>query len=451
VADNAPAPPPEKGSKLAGWIKAVVGTAAGLFSGALVMYLSPLVDKVVRPSKPVSNFAIDQEGTTVTFHNRSLGGSSGWWDFGDGSALEEVVPGQEVVAHTYPAAGDYTAKLTVRNFLNEEDERTVTLRLDGSKGSPPAITSLEVVPVGTSCCAPATFRLVSKVKNAQVCVWDLDDDQPLEILTENLEAQDRLVTFRKPGGYVIKLAAVNGGQAVERSEVVSVADPPAGTVTAVLNVTDTATQVKTETTSYTFSETFPPQAKDDVYRFTRQAPARPGFAIKDVRVRTNAGPGTSLGGQPQLAIDPKDVTAAGARNLSLQLVQDGRLVQLGGELFRDASLKRGTAPAVRVPVVLTQEKRTSVSRPPVPVSATLTVPGTAVLALPPLPADWVDAKRLYRLELQDGERVVWQDAQLPRNKPVTVQKRRCLLTAAPAGDQVRIDLVEDRGHPPSAN
>jgi PKD repeat protein len=451
VADNPPAPPPAKGSTLAGWLKAAIGATAGLLSGAVITYLSPLVDKVVRPSKPVSNFAIDQEGTTVTFHNRSLGGSSGWWDFGDGSALEEVVPGQEVVTHTYPAAGDYTAKLTVRNFLNDEDERTVTLRLDGSKGAPPAITSLEVAPVGPTCCAPATFRLVSKVKNAQVCVWDLDDDRPLEILTENLDVQDRLVTFRKPGGYVIKLVAVNGGQAVEKSEVVSVMEPPAGTITAVLNVTDTATQVRTETTSYTFSETFPPQTKDDVYRFTRQAPARQGFAIKDVRVQTNAGSGPSLGGQPQLALDPKDVTAAGARGLTLQLLQDGRLVQLSGELVKDASTKRGTPPSVKVPVVLTQEKRTSITRPPVPVSATVTVPGSAVVALPPLPADWVDAKRLYRLELQDGERVVWQDSQLPRNKPVTVQKRRCLLTATPAGDQVRIDLVEDRGHPPSAN
>src|SRR5438128_1815112 len=83
---------------------------AGPMSGAFMMYLSPLLDKVVKPAKPVANFAVDHQGTTVMFHNRSAGGSEGWWDFGDGSPLEPVLAGQEAVSHTYANPGAYIAK-----------------------------------------------------------------------------------------------------------------------------------------------------------------------------------------------------------------------------------------------------------------------------------------------------------------------------------------------------
>src|SRR5919197_2762134 len=230
MAETPSAPPAEAtpGSKKGAWLKAAIGTLAGLFSGAVMMYLSPLFDKVLKPAKPVANFAVEHEGTTVTFHNRSMHGQSGWWDFGDGSPLEPVVAGQEVVTHTYTSPGDYTAKLSVRNLIGEPDERTVTLHLDGTHGEPPAILALDASPVSPGSYAPATFHVVSKVKNAQVCVWELGDDQPLEIQTDPAGTQDRMVTFARPGGYVIKLAAVNGDQAVEKSEIVNVLEPPPG-------------------------------------------------------------------------------------------------------------------------------------------------------------------------------------------------------------------------------
>src|SRR5262245_21573506 len=97
------------------WIKPILGALAGLFSGAVMMYLSPLLDKVFKPAKPIANFAADPGGTTVSFHNRSQGFHSGWWDFGDGSPLELIQPEQEIVTHTYVNPGDYTVKLVVRN------------------------------------------------------------------------------------------------------------------------------------------------------------------------------------------------------------------------------------------------------------------------------------------------------------------------------------------------
>src|SRR5262249_41806635 len=163
---------------LGGWLKALFGTMAGLLSGALVMYLSPLLDKVVRPAKPLANFAVDHEGTTATFHNRSMGVKSGWWDFGDGSPLEPVVPHQEIIPHSYATPGDYTAKLTVRNVLGETDERSVTLHLDSPRSDPPAILDLDAQPVSPGAYAPATFRVVGKVRNAQACAWSRYDHRP---------------------------------------------------------------------------------------------------------------------------------------------------------------------------------------------------------------------------------------------------------------------------------
>src|SRR5262249_39083035 len=47
--------------KLAGWLKGLVTTVLGLCSGAVLMYASPLIDRVVKPAKPVANFAAQLE------------------------------------------------------------------------------------------------------------------------------------------------------------------------------------------------------------------------------------------------------------------------------------------------------------------------------------------------------------------------------------------------------
>src|SRR5258707_4876377 len=89
-------------SKTKGWFKTLAGTIAGLLSGAVVMYASPLLDKVIKPARPVANFAVDYDSLTVIFHNRSSGSREGWWDFGDGSPLESLHPKDELITHAYP-------------------------------------------------------------------------------------------------------------------------------------------------------------------------------------------------------------------------------------------------------------------------------------------------------------------------------------------------------------
>src|SRR5262245_39147079 len=97
-----------------GLVRAGLGALAGLCSGAFLMYLTPLVDRVFKPSPPVANFEARAEGLTVHFHNLSGGGGlSGWWDFGDGSPLVPLVEDQDV-SHTYTKAGGYSAKLSLR-------------------------------------------------------------------------------------------------------------------------------------------------------------------------------------------------------------------------------------------------------------------------------------------------------------------------------------------------
>src|SRR5437899_790411 len=142
------AAPTTTASKLSGWFKAVLGGVAGIMSGAFMMYFSPLLDKVVKPAKPVANFAVDVSGMSVTFY--------------------------------------------------------------------------------------------------------------------------------KQGGYMIKMAAVNGDKADEKSTIVYVDEPPPNALTAVITVTDQATRVEKVETPIPVTASYPPNHKESVFTFERQIPAKQG-------------------------------------------------------------------------------------------------------------------------------------------------------------------------------
>jgi len=218
---------PAPASKSSGWFKTILGIVMGLFSGAFMMYFSGIVNQVVKPAKPVANFEVQKDGLTVTFLNRSSQGE-GWVDFGDGSSLEPISASQEKVVHIYSAAGTYTAKVTLRNFLNDEHERSVPVHLEKGPNDKPEVLSLEVAPVSPGSFAPATFRVTGKAKNAQLCVWNYDDEgpRPLEVASESPNQQDRLVTFTRPGTYTIKFAALSGKDSATKTVLVTVAPAP---------------------------------------------------------------------------------------------------------------------------------------------------------------------------------------------------------------------------------
>src|SRR4029077_6963674 len=173
----------EEKPKRMSWFKAAIGAVVGLMSGAVGMYVSPLIDRVGKPSKPLANFAVETDGLTATFHNRYAG--EGWWDVGDGTPLEPALPQQASISHTYVKPGTFPAKLMVRNFIGDEHERSVSLEVTVScTAPPPAIASLDAVPIGTDRSAPATFRLLAQTTNAERLIWDLGGDRQPEVVTE---------------------------------------------------------------------------------------------------------------------------------------------------------------------------------------------------------------------------------------------------------------------------
>jgi PKD repeat protein len=446
MADKQADTPAAETKKHFGWLKAIGGGMGGLLSGAIMMYASPLVDKFVKPTKPVANFEKVNEGTTVTFHNRTTGAGEGWWDFGDGSALEPYAPSQNTITHTYAHSGDYAVKLTVHNLYGDESDRTVSLHVDAAQAVlPPTIDAFEIKPVGGSY-APATFRIHTSVKNAQVFIWDVSDERPLEITSAALENQDRVITFDKPGGYEITMVAVNGTQHVEKTDIVQVEGCPKGMVTAIVTTTDQATHVENLASDFTFCESFPPWATEGTFHVDRQAPAKPGYEITDVRLVSTTGQAPRLQGKSEMAFDAPSA-CRGAKNLTLQLAADRRSVQLTGDLVKDDSLVKVNSPLphLLVPVVIEQQKKTPVIRAAVPIAGALTAPGSAILSLPPVPADWIDTKRQVQLELRVCDKVVWHDSHLPKNAPVTLPSGRFLLTATPQGNQMRVDLTKATG------
>lgn len=410
-------------SKLAGWLKGLLTSLLGLSSGAVLMYASPLIDRAVKPAKPLANFAAQPQGIQVAFQNRTTGATEGWWDFGDGSALEPFVPSQPVVNHTYPKSATYTCKLSVRNLIGEEHERSVNINLDDSAPAKPTIEELTVRPMGTGTYAPATFRVTGKAKNAELCVWVLGDRKPLEIVTDTGHELERLITFKRPGSHVIRLAAFNGKLADEKNQVVVVTEPPKGTATVALNVKREAVQMRSITTTRTVSVPFPAQSHDASVPLNTIITAENGFQIASATV----------------------VRADHVNNPQANISPDHLQVKLTGQQTRPTNLLRiphTTPPPALILLTLTQVRQ----MPPQqfamdPVESMLALPGSALLPIPKLDAGWTLTQQNLSVELRDGDHVVWQSAQLPAGGVVLLQGRQCQVNATVAGDQVRIDLA----------
>ncbi len=416
------------GNIVSGWFKAAVSSVFGLVSGAALMYLTPLVHNAVKPSRPVANFAYQAQGLTVTFQNRATAGNQGWWDFGDGSALEPFAPTQDTVVHTYGRPGVYAAKLSLRNLLGEENERSVPVALDSASAPAPVIEAFQVVPIRADCTAPATFRIVSKIKNAETCILALGDDRPLEFLPDPAAAQDRLVTYKEPGYFTIKLVALNGKQTAEKSEMVFVNLGETGQPTVTLQVTYEAVQVERLERTYNVPIGFPPQWQENAYPFRVEQKADLGFEIREARLGKLAD-GRHFKAPPKVEV-PADRTR----------------VWLTGELIKPGSLwqRHAPPPAVGIPVTLVQEKRSRpMVRPAEPMMANLTVPTSLLLPLPALPSNWELKKRQLALQVHEGKHLLWQDAKLPASANLRLQNRSCRLTAVEVGHQVKIDLRND--------
>lgn len=405
---------PERRSS--GWLKTFFGAVAGIISGGVFMYVSPVVDKVIKPQKPLANFSVQTSGLQITLLNRSVGGE-GFWDFGDGSALEPAMESSETVTHTYAKPGQYTVKLTIHNFLGDENERTAPVVVKGEGDGAPAILSLEAVSLCPHAIAPATFRVVSKAQNVETCVWDFGADKPLEISSDSPNEQERLVTFPRPGKYTVQLAVLNGKQGERRAVPVVVDPAPANALMGVLSVADQGTRVDTGV------ETVPLTLSPDVRSrpFERSIPVRAGFSVTDARVD----------GAPP----------AGVRNIAVLTNADKSRVTVAGELTASRSMPGVTSNMIVVPVAIRFERAVTESRPTARTTAPLKTPGTTTLPLAGIPPQWTNARRAMVLELFDGGPKPIASLPVPcSGAPVAWRGRTYQLKAEIAGDQAIVTL-----------
>jgi PKD repeat protein len=451
----APAENEEAAAKPRGWLKTflalggmVFGTLGGLASGVCINFFSPLVDRAVKPPKPVANFRAEQDALTVRFTNLAPG-FSGWWDFGDGSELVPVTAGQDGVPHAYPRAGDYTAKMTLANTFGDEDERVVTLHVGTGDDGAPHVDDLQAVPLSPGSFAPATFRIVSTTSHAPLCVWDLGDERPLESVADAAGPQERQVYFQKPGAYTIKLMALNGARQHQKTLAVTVREAPEGSVGVVLTATDSGTHVKTNTRAVMLTGAVDPATPPG-----KPAPikcefaAQPNWTIADMQWK-QGGKDASLGNKDKLDISPAELGLKNVQGLHVD-ASDRRKVVVSGTMVRPAGNASGWESSFALPVTLVEKQQAPDTRTTTMTGA-VTVPaggpasGAVAVPPPPPPAEWPQATRTLRLEVRDGRGAPAGSLPVPGNAVITIQNRRYTAAARLDKDQVRVDFTDAGG------
>jgi hypothetical protein len=172
----------------------------------------------------------------------------------------------------------------------------------------------------------------------------------------------------------------------------------------------------------TLSEAFATPGESQ--QINRQIPARQGYQITAAKLES--------------------VIGSSVPNLQIRIAPDRHAAVVTGELSSERSLltRNGPLPQLTFRALLTEERRTLHRHAPVRVTATMAATGPTVLTLPHDPCDCCDVQRQYSLELRDGDRMIWRDSHLPNHTAVTIRNRPYLLTATPAGNQVRIELTE---------
>jgi hypothetical protein len=371
-------PQPKKG----GWLKAITLGSLGLCGGAFGTYATAVFDKIAKPALPVANFSAAADGFTLICQNHASG-DTGWWDFGDGSSLEPFNPNVGEVKHTYAKPGNYSVKLTVRNFTADENDRTVQVDVGGASASAapgvPQISGFVVQPISPVSLAPATFRVTAEIKDADHAVWDLGDGR-LEVV-DGSGKLDRLVTFDKPGAYPLQLVAHNGKQAVKQAAAVRVDAPAAGTLMAVLKVIDSGNKVERGTRSESVAIQVP---KDKAAPgFTKTLPVKPGFTLIEAM--------------------PANPNLPGVKNLKAEVAADKKTATVSGEWVMEKNGKPAGSDLL-IPLRLTEERTTATESAPIMLSSAFSAPNgygqmTVTMQLPPSPKGLAAAQRRISLGL----------------------------------------------------
>jgi PKD domain len=392
----------------------VSSTVVGLLSGAVLVYLSPLVNGAIKPPRPVPNFAYTVEGMQVTFANHSTGGTQGWWDFGDGTALEPFSPNQADFVHRFPAAGSYSVKLVLSNLIGEDADRTVSLKVDPTASSTPTIRGLQAICKTTT--VPATVTLLADVRNADTVLWNIDD---LPVVVDDVPSNgqmSRIVTFTYYGTKTIRLIALNGKSHVEASTEVWV-DVPEDTPQILVYATETPTRVR----MVGYSVLFPAMHGGDTYPFAIE---RKPHHSNEVIVEAHL---------------DKVPSEDKVRNPRLLVASDRRSFRLQGELVRGTA---GATPSWCGNIELKTMSASAAATPTCePLSKALTLPGRTVLDLPPT---FLAGAKGVQWELRQGMDVLMRDGQAPTTavtQQVQMGGRSYRMQVQQVGSQIVIDAV----------
>jgi hypothetical protein len=361
MADTPPPTPFYKRS-----MKVVIGGFLGMCTGAVAMYANAFFDRVVKPAKPVANFAVaGMDGLTATFDNRATG-DSGWWDFGDGTALEPFEPNKPTVSHTYPKPGGYSAKLVVRNFLMEETDRSVSVDLSNPPNLlPPTITGLTVEPLREV--VPATYRITGQMANADEVVWKYGDKA--EHVVAPAGPFEKFVTIDKPGQQPIVLTALSKTKKEPQVYVqtVSVTASKEAVYDAEVIISDAVTDTKKGERKMRLPVAVMEKGAA-TKGFDKTIPATPNWTITAAQV------------------DPKAVPMV--KNLKADVSADKKTVRLTGEWADSADkvMKAAGGGDVSIPLTLTEE-RTATAGPRRNVSSNvMDKNGQILVRLPQMPA-----------------------------------------------------------------
>lgn len=395
---SAPAPAEKKGLAKHGWgaVKLAFGGVAGLATGVIGVYATALVDKVAKPPKPLANFGCTADGLTITCNNLASG-QTGWWDFGDGSTLEAFDPEQKQVTHTYGKAGNYTVKLVVRNFLNEENDRAVSVDVSNAAnatGDGPSVAKLTVEPVGNGT-APATFRVRCELKNAQNLLFDTGDKgQKPEWSAVGNGSFERLVVYEAPATYPVQVFAMNGSKVDKKFQPVDVKAPQPGALSVVVKVTDSGTKVDRQTKPLTVPIHVPEKPAG---AFERVLLPDAGFTLADVKLGS--------------------ATSKAVKGVKAELAADKKSVKVSGEWTGTVEAVNRAAGGmdVMIPLTLVQEKSAPYAGSPRTVAAPLAFAGSfslmsddwtsgalsATLKLPDPPAGVTNLQRKVALDLHE--------------------------------------------------
>ncbi|CAN5250626.1 hypothetical protein BH11PLA2_BH11PLA2_37640 [soil metagenome] len=387
MADAAPAPAKKSLGKV------VVGGGLGLVTGAVAMYSQAAFDRLVKPAKPLANFQVNADGLTVTCENRATG-QSGFWDFGDGTALEPFDPTLQTVQHTYPKQGSYNVKLIVRNFLLDESDRSVTVEVSGAtpqtlvaSTNAPQVLNLKVEAIRDQ--VPATFRITGKLQNTDEVVWRLGDKTE-HLVSPSMDI-DRYVTFDSDGHFPIVLTAMSKSHQSPQVlvQAVDVKKPVQDTYEAMVFVTDTI-------------------MKADVQQHLVRVPAPLRDANGPTKgfVRTiSAGPNCVI-----QKVDADKAMPAAVKNFKVDIAKDQKSASVSGEwaVTGDALAKIAGGSDMALPVMVTEERRMILSPGRQTVSGVMDGNQQILVKMPPRPLGSANGTRTISVDFgvsrKDGQR-----------------------------------------------